>query len=151
METLTTPKESPKESSTFGQTKNNVETVQQAFDNFLKGNIPAILDVCTDDVEWTSYENSNVPYGRAFHGKNGVTEFFKNLSEQVNYSRFEPQQYSSQGDDVVVLGHHTATVKSTGKTFDHDWCFSFKMHHGKLNRFFAYVDTRDHSRAFEYA
>jgi len=149
METLTTPKESPRESSTLGQAKNNVETVQNAFNNFLQGNVPAILDVCTDDVEWASYENPEVPYGGSFHGKQGVTEFFKNLSEQVNYSRFEPQQYVSQGDDVIVLGHHSGTVKSTGKTFDHDWCFSFKMQNGKVKRFFAFVDTRDQAQAFE--
>lgn len=93
--------------------------MQQAFDDFLKGNIPAGVDACADDVEWSSYENPDVPYATTYHGKSGAAEFFKTLSQTVNYLRFEPQQFISEGDDVVVLGHHTATVKSTGKTFDH--------------------------------
>ena len=100
---------------TLTSTKNNVKLVQQAFDDFLKGKIPAVVDACADDMEWSSYENPDVPYAITYHGKSGAAEFFKTLSETVNYLRFEPQQFISEGDDVVVLGHHTATVSQPGK------------------------------------
>jgi len=133
---------------TLTATKNNVQLIQQAFDDFLKGNIPALLETCHEDVEWGSYENPDVPFSTSYYGKKGVGEFFATLAEKVNYLRFEPQQFISEGDEVIVLGHHTGTVKATGKSFDHDWCFSFKLQDGKLKRFFSYVDTRDQSRAF---
>jgi hypothetical protein len=134
---------------TLTSTKNNVQLIQQAFDDFLNGKIAGILDTCREDVEWSSYENPDVPYSAVYKGKNGVADFFGTLSETVNYSRFEPQQFISQGDDVVVFGHHTGAVKSTGKSFDHGWCLSFKLQDGKLKHFFAYVDSHDQSRAFK--
>ena len=134
---------------TLTETKSNVQLIQQACEDFLKGNIPAVIETCSDDVEWGSYENPDVPFSATYHGKKGVAEFFTTLSESVHYSRFDPQQFVSQGDDVLVLGHQTGTVKATGKSFDHNWCFSFKVQNGKLKRFFAYVDSRDQSKAFK--
>lgn len=133
---------------TLTATKNNVQVVQKAFDDFLKGNISAVVDISTDDVEWSSYDNPDVPYATTYHGKKGVAQFFSNLAETINYTKFEPRQFVSQGDDVVVFGRHAASVKATGKTFDHEWCFSFKMRNGKVQRFFAYVDSRDQAQAF---
>lgn len=47
-------------------TKNNVQIIQQAFDDFGKGTIQGILDVCTNDVVWSSAENPNVPIAGIF-------------------------------------------------------------------------------------
>ena len=134
---------------TLTATKNNVQTIQEAFENFLQGNIAAVIESCTDDVEWGSYDNPEVPYGGTFKGKQGVLDFFTNLGSNVNYSVFEPRQFFPQGDDVVVLGRHEGTVKSTGKSFAHDWCFSFKLQNQKVKRFFAFVDTKDQAQAFK--
>ena len=92
-------------------TKNNVQIVQQAFDDFGKGNIQGILDVCTNDVVWASAENPNVPITGTFKGKEGVSKFFKAIAENVDYSRFEPNEFFNDKDAVIVLGHHTGTVK----------------------------------------
>ncbi len=130
-------------------TKNNLQIVQQGFDNFAKGNISAIIDVCTDDVEWGSYNNPDVTPSGTYHGKKGVQDFFSTLAQNINYSSFEPRDFLVQGDNVVVFGHHTGTVKSTGKTFDHDWCMRFKMDDGKIEEYFSFVDTYDQAKAFK--
>jgi ketosteroid isomerase-like protein len=129
--------------------KTNLQVIQQAFDDFAQGNISGIIDVCTDDVVWESYENPDVPYAGAFHGKEGVKDFFSKLAGAVNYSFFEPKEFIGEGDSIIALGHQTGTVKATGKTFDHDWSFSFKMQNGKLKHFFSFVDSRDQSQAFK--
>jgi ketosteroid isomerase-like protein len=38
--------------TTTATTKNNVQVVQQGFNEFLKGNIDGILTFCTEDVKW---------------------------------------------------------------------------------------------------
>ena len=129
-------------------TTSNVQIIRQSFENFIKGNIPPIIDTCADDIIWGSYKNPDVPASGTFYGKEGVMEFFLELAKEVNYTNFEPREYITEGDNVVVLGHQTAIVKSTGNTFDHDFCFHIQMRNGKLQRFFAYVDTRDQSQAF---
>jgi ketosteroid isomerase-like protein len=134
---------------TLTATRTNVQIVKEAFDHFLKGNISAILEVCSDNVEWGSYENPDVPYAGIYKGKAGVLDFFTTLAGNVTYSVFEPTEYISEGDDVVVFGRHAGTANKTGKSFDHNWCFSFKISNGKVDRFFSYVDSRDHSQAFK--
>jgi uncharacterized protein len=134
---------------TLTKTKNNVQAVQQAFADFGSGNIQGILNACTDDVVWTGAENPDVPYAGTFNGKDGVMEFFSLLAENVDYSSFEPKEFFSNRDAVVVLGHHTGTVKKTGKTYDHDWCMVFRFRDEKLYHYFSFVDTLEQAVSFK--
>lgn len=97
---------------------------------------------------WGSYKNPDVPYAGTFFGKEGVVDFFTKLGETVHYTYFEPKEFISQEDTIIVLGHHTGTVKGTGKSFDHDWCFHFKMHNGKLQSYFAFIDSLEQAKTF---
>jgi uncharacterized protein len=129
-------------------TRSNLQVIQQAFADFAQRNIPAIVNACADDVMFASYKIADVPTSGSFYGKEGVQEFFTKLEETILYSYFQPHEFIVQDDRVIVLGHQTGTVKSTGKTFDHDWCFSFKMNNGKLQHYFAFTDTNDQAKAF---
>jgi uncharacterized protein len=126
----------------------NISIVQNAFANFLNGNIASIVEACTDDVEWGTYDNSAVPYGQTYHGKNGVAEFFATLVGTIEYTAFQPAEYFADVDMVFVKGYHEATVKSTGKTFGHEFLMDFKLRDGKVSSFFAWVNTRDQAAAF---
>jgi ketosteroid isomerase-like protein len=130
-------------------TKTNLQVIEQAFEDFAKGNIPAIIETCSEEIVWGSYKHADLPYSGTFFGKEGVIEFFSVLDQHIHYSYFEPKEFIVQGDSIIVLGHQTGTVKSTGRSFDHDWCFSFKMSNGKVNNYFAFSDTYDQIRAFK--
>lgn len=128
--------------------KPNVQIIKEAFGNFLNGNIPAIINICADDVAWGGYKVPDVPFAGMFYGKEGVQDFFKRLAENVDFSYFEPKEFFSQGDDVFVLGHNTGTAKTTGLSFDHGWCMHFRMQGGKLKNYFAYLDSFEQAKAF---
>jgi uncharacterized protein len=134
---------------TLTKTKSNVQLVQQAFADFGSGNIQGILDACTDDIVWSGPDNPGVPFAGTFKGKDGVMNFFSTLAENVDYAAFEPKEFFSEKNTVVVLGHHTGTVKKTGKTYDHDWCMVFRMQDEKLRDYYAFVDTLDQAEAFK--
>ena len=61
---------------TLSPTDLNLSIVKEAFDHFQKGNIPALLEHCSDDVYWSSYPNPDVPYGKTYYGREGVGNFF---------------------------------------------------------------------------
>ncbi len=128
--------------------ESNVEVVQKGFEDFMKGNTSAIVDICTDDVNWASYENPGIPTAGTFKGKKGVKEFFSKLTETVDLSDFTPREFYGQGDAVFVLGHHAGKVKKTGRKFGHDWVMVFKLRDSKIHSFFTYLDTRDFAQAF---
>jgi len=137
METLATVK-----------TEQNISIIQKAYADFANGNIQAITDVCTDDVTWASYDNPAIPYATSYQGKKGVAEFFGSVAGSIDYKDFQPREFFAKDDRVFVKGYHEATVKSTGKTFGHDFLMEFQLRNGKVNSFFAYVDTRDQATAF---
>ena len=129
-------------------TKNNVEVIQQAYADFGSGNVQGILDACTDDVVWTGHDNPTVPIAGTFRGKEEVRQFFANLSREVDYTDFSPREFFSDKDAVIVLGRHAGRVKSTGKTYDHDWCMVFRLREGKIYHFFVFLDTREQAESF---
>ena len=137
METLATVKK-----------EQNIAIVQNAFADFLKGNISGILDACTNDVTWRSFDNPAIPYATAYRGKEGVAGFFASLAGSIDYADFQTNEFFADSDRVFVKGYHKATVKLTGKAFDHDFLMEFRLRDGKISSFFAYVDTRDQAAAF---
>jgi ketosteroid isomerase-like protein len=130
-------------------TRTNVEVIQQAFADFGSGNIQGILDACTNDTVWTGAENPTVPIAGTFKGKDEVMQFFSRLSEEVDYTSFEPKEFFSDKDAVIVLGHHAAKVKKTGKNYDHDWCMIFRLRDKKVYHYTVFVDTRDQAESFK--
>jgi len=83
-----------------------------------------------------------------FHGRKGIADFFSTLSDAVDYKVFDPGDYYADNDSVLVKGYQEAIVKSTGKTFGHDFLMHFKIRDGKIASFFAYVDSMDEAQAF---
>lgn len=128
--------------------KDNIIIVKNAFADFLKGDIAGVVEACTDDVQWGSYDNPSVPYASSYQGKKGVTEFFSNLGGSVDYDKFDTNEFYSDKDMVFVVGRHEGKVKQTGKRFGHDFLMQFRLRDGKVCNFFAWVDSRDQAQAF---
>ena len=133
---------------TLTQTRTNVETIQQAFADFAAGNIQGILDVCTNDVVWTGAENPTVPMAGTFKGKEGVMDFFSKLAENVEFSSFEPKEFFSDKNAVIVLGTEATKVKKNGKAFQDNWCMIFRMRDGKMYHYEVFGDTRKQAESF---
>lgn len=137
------------ESTTMTSTKEQMITlVKQGIDDFLKGNIPALLDNFTEDITWAIYANPDVPFAQTYKGKSGTAQFFKDLDNSVNFNVFSPEKYYADEDMVFVKTHEVATVKSTGKTYDHQILMTFKIRDEKICEFFAYGDSAAQTRAF---
>jgi ketosteroid isomerase-like protein len=125
-----------------------IETVQHAFADFAQGNIAGILDVCTDDINWSSWSNPVVPFAKSYTGKAGAATFFTDLNNEVTYTVFEPRDFYDCGDRVFVKVYHSAIVKATGKIFAHESLMEFVFRGDKISSFFAYVDSYDEAAAY---
>jgi uncharacterized protein len=68
----------------------NVETVQALYDAFGRGDIPAILDMLADDIQWDQDAPSyGIPIYEPGVGKEQVKRFFEALQD-LEFLRFEP-------------------------------------------------------------
>jgi len=124
------------------QEADNTRLVQEAYAAFGRGDIQGILDRIDDNAVWIGVygANAHVPTSGERRGKAAIAEFFKQVAEHVNFSRFEPQEFVATGDKVVALGHYTATTP-VGGSVDSDFAMVFTLRNGKVVRFQEFADS----------
>ena len=127
----------------------NLETVQSIYAAFGRGDVPAILEVMSDDVVWEyGAADNGVPWLAPRRGKKGVGEFFQSLAA-MEITKFEVHDIVGDGPVVVALIGIDFTVKATGKKVSegdeaHVWRFDDR---GRVVRFRHAADTFAHARA----
>ena len=130
----------------------NVDVIKRMFKAFGQGDIPAVLDIFSEDIEFqspvTRVEHAEISWARPRRGREQVAQFFKELAEKVQPEPFEVLEIIAQEDKVVVEGRNRGNVKSTGRTYEHDWVMIFTLRKGKITRFRHYYDTADILAAF---
>lgn len=127
----------------------NIELVMRAYDTFLRGDMPALMDMFADDIEWLLDRNDDVPFAGLRRGKEEVAEFFRLIHENQHPLQFEPREFVAQGDKVVALGHYAWSVKPTDRTYESDFAEVFTIRNGKIARFREYTDTRAVAEAYQ--
>jgi ketosteroid isomerase-like protein len=121
--------------------RTNVDVVQETYEAVGRGDIPALLDLLTDDVEWTLQGPSVIPFAGTRRGREGVAEFFSLVGENLEFEQFEPREFVAQGDTVVVLGFERNLIKPTSRTFEQEWAHVYALRDGKIAKFLALEDT----------
>jgi uncharacterized protein len=130
--------------------QSNTDVVRGVYDAFLRGDLPAVLDTLTDDVEWIWYGPADIPFAGTRHGRDAVAEWFAIIADTVEFRQFEPAafEFVAQDDTVVVLGFERDMAKATGREFDQHWVQFFTLRDGRIARFRQFPDTRAVSAAF---
>ena len=96
----------------------NARLVQGAYEAFGRGEIEALAELMTDDVEWVNPgDPDDNPNAGTFKGKEAVLGWFGGLAATREYSTFEPREFIAQNDKVVCLVYAEATVRDTGRAF----------------------------------
>jgi ketosteroid isomerase-like protein len=93
----------------------NINIVQNGVNEFIKGNIPGMLDACADDIVWITSLNPDLPFAKIYKGKTAAGQFFKDLGSNVDFSEFSPGKYYGDDDMVFVKMQQAATVKKPAK------------------------------------
>lgn len=98
---------------------NNIQTVQEIYGCFAKGDIPGILEKLGDNVTFFNGADPDVaPFGGEFKGKNRVVDFFTALDTTTQTTHFEPSNFSENGNRVFNEVQHNGLVTVTGKPFN---------------------------------
>jgi len=121
----------------------NVQVVQEMYEAFGRGDVPAVLGAMEADVQWREAEGN--PYqmsGEAWVGTDAILQnLFMKIGTEYDAFTVHPKDFHDAGDTVVVEGRYTGTYKATGKTLDAQYCHVFKIRNGKLASFQQFVDT----------
>ncbi|MCA1621427.1 MAG: nuclear transport factor 2 family protein [Acidobacteria bacterium] len=126
----------------------NKKVVQAIFEAFGRGDVPGVMEYVADDVRWDAPGPSVVPFYGERRGHVGATEFFVQLASNVDFEKFDVDEFVAEGDSVVVTGSERGRVRRTGKTYEMDWVLLFKVGGGKVTRFHCYDNTDAVAEAF---
>ena len=122
--------------------QDNVTTVKTAYAAWRRGDIPAVLDALTEDVEWALPGPPEVmPYAGTWRGKAEMQRYFTVLSETLEFEQYELESVIAQGDQVVVVGRSRVRAKPTGRAFNDHYAHWFEFRGGKAARMRYYTDT----------
>lgn len=133
----------------------NLATVQGIYEAFGKGDVPAILDVLANDIEWESWAdnsavNAGVPWMVPRHGKAAVVQFFETAG-QMEIVDLQVLNMMEGGKQVAVEFVFEANLPASGGGHYRDeeihlWTFNDE---GKVIRLRHYTDTAKHIAAFK--
>jgi hypothetical protein len=128
----------------------NVQLVKEGYIAFSRGDIPGLLALMAEDVEW-HIPGAGLPLAGTYRGRDGVATFFQKLSADANILDFQPREFVAEGDRVIVVGWERIKVKATNRTTELDWVMSFTVRNGKVAIFREYTDTKALAEAYESA
>jgi uncharacterized protein len=128
-----------------------LETVQSIYAAFGRGDVPAIIALMADDVEWESWSDNSaqragVPWLAPGRGKAGVAAFFQLVGR---FTIHEFQVLSIMASDRQVAAEFVIDVTPPGGRRYRDeemhlWTFGAD---GKVTRLRHYTDTAKHIAA----
>jgi ketosteroid isomerase-like protein len=119
----------------------NLQVVKEGFAAFSRGDIPGLLALMAEDVEWI-IPGPGLPLAGTYRGRDGVANFFQKLAADADILEFQTREFVADGDHVLVIGWERAKVKATNRTVELDWVMSFAVRNGKVATYRQYTDTK---------
>ncbi|MBI2264594.1 MAG: nuclear transport factor 2 family protein [Armatimonadetes bacterium] len=119
----------------------NTHIIQSLYAAFERGDVQAVLDGLSENVEWVVPGPAEIASAGTRYGRRQVAEFFQILDRELQFEQFEPKEYVAQGDRVVALGYIRARAKSTNRIAEYDWAMAFTLREGKVAIYHGYYDT----------
>jgi uncharacterized protein len=120
----------------------NIQTVQRIYEAFATGDVDAIVELVTDDVDWAAEAAGNgAPWFGVHRGPGEVPHFFKEVGATLTVTEFTPLSFASNDDDVIVVIRFGFTVPATGRSGAmniHHW---WRFRDGKVCMYCGSEDT----------
>lgn len=124
-----------------GMTTDNVAIVRSIYENFGKGDIPAVLAVLDPNVEWVESPQEFLPHRGTHRSPDAVLQ---NVFGQVmaHFDEFAviPESFHNAGDVVVVEGRAMGKTKAGG-ILDARAAWVWTVKNGKATANHNYHDT----------
>ncbi len=114
----------------------NSDVINEAYAAFGGGDIPALLALMDDDVDWAVTEI--LPQGGSFRGRDGAGEFFAGIAREWPELKVDLDYLVSEDDHVIGVGRGEGKLAS-GEEADYGFTHVFTLANGKIVHFREYV------------
>lgn len=121
--------------------KSPTAVIQEAYGAFGRGDVPALLALMTDDVEWKFIGSPGMPYNTTAHGKEQVAQWFASIPTVETVLEFVPREFFEGPEHVTVLGWERTRAIPSEREFASEWVHVFVVKNGLVQRFWGTYDT----------
>ena len=125
----------------------NIKTITAVYEAFGRGDVAAILDAVSDDVDWAAEAASSAaPWYGVRHGKDAVAAFFSDFGSTMEVEEFTPVSFAANDTDVLTVVRFRARSRGTGRTAQMNLHHYFKFRDGKIAYYRGTEDTAQTER-----
>ena len=120
----------------------NIKAIQSVYEAFGAGDVAAILDAVTEDVDWASDTASTAaPWYGVRHGKDQVRGFFEAFGSEMDVEQFDLVSIAGNDTDVHTVVRMKATRRSSGKSIEMNLHHYFVLDDGRISYYRGSEDT----------
>jgi ketosteroid isomerase-like protein len=91
------------------------------FEAFGNRDLDRLVETVHPDSRWTYIGANPRPAKGTYVGRDGVRKFFENILRNLTMTTFQPREFVTENDTVVVFGAESGTVRATGDSFGNEW------------------------------
>jgi uncharacterized protein len=118
-----------------------LDVVQRAYAAFGRRDIPTLVNMIADEVDWECIAPATLPYAGRRRNPGQVAKFFEALPQADDIHVFEPREFIEAGENVTVLGWEKTTAVDTQKLFETEWVHVFTVKGDKITRWRGFFNT----------
>jgi ketosteroid isomerase-like protein len=99
------------------------------------------------EIQWHQAQGNPLADRNPYVGAQAVGEgVFGRLLAAIDGFTVAPDRFIDGGNDVVVLGRYSGTMKHSGATLDAPFCHVFRLEGGQIVSFQQFTDTAQWAR-----
>ncbi len=122
-------------------TKKETQIVQQMYASYGAGDMEALKTTLSDDILWIYHGTEEIHHANTYKGKDGVMQFFNNVNEHIEYLDFQPKQFITEGNTVVVLGNEKQKIKRNNEILEQGWVQVYTVENGLITKMEEFSNT----------
>ena len=122
--------------------ESNKDIVRAGYEAFNRQDIPTVMGLFDENIEWTEPEFTYGPAGGVRHSRDEVLhEVFEPIGEYYDSFTLDPRELYGEGDTVIVVGSFKARPTGVAQTLDVPFAHVWRLRNGKAVSMRNYVDV----------
>lgn len=125
----------------------HVQTIQSGYTAFAHNDPSVLFGAMASDIQWSEAQGNPLADGNPYVGASTIGErVFGRLLAAIDGFSAVPDRFVDGGDDVIVFGRYSGTMKGSGAKLDAPFCHVYHFAGGKIATFQQYTDTAQWAR-----
>ena len=125
----------------------SIKTIQAAYAAFANNDPSVLFGAMAPDVQWHEAHGNPLADRNPYVGAQAIGEgVFGRLLNAIDGFNATPDRYVDGGEDVIVLGCYTGTMKHNGAKLNAPFCHVYRFKGDRIVSFQQYTDTAQWAR-----